>query len=571
MTGKYFNLLFLCALPLLASGSSLSPYESGRPFVPRNRIDELQLENLSKHAIMPARDCSDAVFLRRSFIDLAGKTPSLSETRSFLNDPDPEKRSKLIDKILDSEEFALYWTLKWGDILKIKSEFPINLWPNAVQAYNNLIWNAIRSEMPYDRFAELLLVSSGSNFRDPQINFYRASQDKSAKGLAKCAALTFMGTRLEKWPDEKRTDIEKFFSRVAFKKNDEWKEEILITNPELSGEISAKMPDGAKIQIEAGEDPRKDFAEWLIRGGGRKVFAQTAANRIWFWLFGRGIVHEADDFIPDESDWSESQSFFSGIFGSRPFSMSGNPPVNPELLNYLAEEFSQNGYDFKKILRLIANSATYQQSCIASIPDSALAEKYFAVYMMRRIDAEILADTLSDLAGERPQYMSVIPEPFTYVPKEARTIALNDGSISSSFLETFGRAARDSGLLSERSNEMTYSQRLFLLNSQVIHNKVCNPPELTTILKESEGNPEKIIGDIYLLTLSRPPSDEELWAVVDNFAEQVKAGTSPEAKNKKNENKKKADIKKRRFKDMKFACRQLIWTLINTKEFIYKR
>ena len=246
----------------------------------------------------------------------------------------------------------------------------------------------------------------------------------------------------------------------------------------------------------------------------------------------------------------------------------GNPPCNSELLDFLAGEFIKSGYDFKALLGLIANSATYQQSCIPS-SDLAQAEKYFAVYPVRRLDAEVLADALTYLSETSPKYVSVIPEPFTYVPEEQATIALDDGSISSSFLENFGRPARDTGYLMERNNETTYSQRLFMLNSSVIQNKVSNTPFLKTILKDSKGDAEAVVNRIYLLILSRYPTVAEYETVLQNYAEadltkpQVvppdKKGATP-AENKK----------RRQLKNVNYACKQLIWALVNSKEFLFR-
>ncbi|MFA6292874.1 MAG: DUF1553 domain-containing protein [Victivallales bacterium] len=462
-------LLIISLFPALASAlnaeDNSSPYENGKFFFPNGKIDEFQLANLKKLGIRPAKISSDGTFLRRVYVDLIGTLPTMEETSNFLADKSLYKRQKLIESLLARDEFPTYWSLKWGDTLRIKSEFPINLWPNAVQAYSHWVWNAVQTNMPYDKFACELLTSSGSNFRDPPANFFRATEDRSPCGLAKVAVLTFLGSRLQDWPEADRKEMEKLFSRISYKKTDEWKEEIVILNPEPFEKFSVKMPDGTEISIPAGADPRKAFADWLT-GSGKKLFAQAAVNRAWFWLFGRGIVHEPDNFILYNSNQVASSGASPGNAGG---ANAGNLPCNPKLLDYLAEEFIRSGYDFKALVKLIVNSATYQQSCIPS-SDIAEAEKYFAVYPVRRLDAEVLADALSYLSGTSPQYISVIPEPFTYIPQEQATIALEDGSISSAFLENFGRPARDTGYLMERNNETTYTQRLFMLNSPVIQN-----------------------------------------------------------------------------------------------------
>ncbi len=541
-----------------------SPYENGESFVPNGKIDELKLENLKKLSLNPAKMSSDSAFLRRVYVDLIGTLPTMEEAANFLSDKSADKRPKLIAALLERDEFSIYWSLKWGDILRVKSEFPINLWPNAVQAYSHWIRNAVRTNMPYDKFARELLTSSGSNFRDPPANFYRATEDRSPFGLAKVAIQAFLGSRLKDWPESERKEIEKLFSRVSYKKTSEWKEEIVILNPEPVEKISVKMPDGTAISVPPGTDPRRAFADWLT-GAGKKWFAQAAVNRAWFWLFGRGIVHEPDNFVLQRDS---SVSWFNGLLGNTKKTNMGNPPCNPELLDFLAEEFIKSGYDFKALLRLIANSATYQQSCIPS-SDLAQAEKYFAVYPVRRLDAEVLADALTYLSETSPKYMSVIPEPFTYIPEEQATIALDDGSISSSFLENFGRPARDTGYLMERNNVTTYSQRLFLLNSSVIQNKVTNTPFLKTILKDSKGDAEAVVNRIYLLILSRYPTEKEYETVLQNYAEADL--TKPQVASPDKKGVAPAENKKRRqLKNVNYACKQLIWALVNSKEFLFR-
>lgn len=188
----------------------------------------------------------------------------------------------------------------------------------------------------------------------------------------------------------------------------------------------------------------------------------------------------------------------------------------------------------------------------------------FAAYPVRRLDAEVLADALSYLAADYPEYMSMIPEPFTFLPKGTRTIAIYDGSISSSFLETFGRPARDTGYLMERNNDSTYSQRLFLLNSTIIQNHVTGTPFLKEILQAPGRTPEDIVNRIYLLILSRYPTPEEYEMVMVNYGQEI-----PQ-KPKKNGKDQGENRKKYRFGNANFACRQLIWALVNSKEFLFK-
>ena len=295
---------------------------------------------------------------------------------------------------------------------------------------------ALRENKPYDAFVRELLTSSGSNFRVPPVNFYRAIQGHEPAAIAEAVALTWMGTRFEHWPEAQRDGMAAFFSRIAYKPTAEWKEEIVCLDPAPADALEAVFPGGVAVTIPPATDPRQVFADWLITDD-NPWFARNIVNRIWAWLLGRGIIHEPDDLRPD------------------------NPPVNPELLAYLEKELATAHYDLRHLYRLILNSSTYQQSSIPQT-DQPDAESLFAQYAVRRLDAEVLIDALTAIFGGGEGYSSPIPEPFTFIPDTQRTIALADGSITSAFLEMFGRPARDTGYESERNNQPTDAQRLHL-------------------------------------------------------------------------------------------------------------
>ncbi|MCM8820395.1 MAG: DUF1549 and DUF1553 domain-containing protein [Candidatus Omnitrophica bacterium] len=494
------------------------PYETDKWPIPETEIDRFVLIGLNKNGIEPANPCSDEVFIRRVYLDVIGTKPEPEEVKRFLDDKNPDKRKLLIDKLLDSDTFADYWSLKWCDILRVKAEFPINLWPNAVQAYHNWIRDAIKENIPYDRFARELLTSSGSNFRVPPVNFYRAVQGRTPFSIASAVALTFMGTRLENWDEKRKKDMADFFSRIAYKKTDEWKEEIVYLNPAFSEEIIAVLPDGKRVKIPQDTDPRIVFTDWLVKDD-NPYFAKNIVNRIWSWLIGIGIIDPADDIRKD------------------------NPPSNPELLEYLERQLIKNHYDLKHIYRLILNSRTYQQSFIpkSAHPDG---ERYFAYYPVRRLEAEVLLDIFCKIGGTGEEYVSPIPEPFTFIPRYQRNILLADGSITNSFLEIFGRPSRDTGLESERNNKITDSQQMYLLNSSELWRKIQSSANLRRIPVLSKNNPEETIRNIYLFLLSRYPVEEEIEKVKGYLQ---KGGIS-----------------------LKDGVDDIAWTLINTKEFLYR-
>ncbi|MCA9137355.1 MAG: DUF1553 domain-containing protein [Planctomycetales bacterium] len=465
-----------------------SIFESPDPVHGNNDVDDAVFRDLFAEGIEPAKGCSDATFLRRVYLDAIGTLPTVYETKQFLNNHSESKRRDLIDSLLQRPEFADYWAMKWCDVLRVKAEFPINLWPGAAQAYHHWVHSAIKNNLPFDEFARELLTSSGSNFRTPQVNFYRALQSKEPEAIASAVALTFLCERTEGWPETRIDGMARFFSKIGYKPTGEWKEEIVYFD-RLGAEgedyraLTAVYPSGVEVQIPAETDPRQVFAAWLTHKK-NPWFARAAANRVWFWLVGRGIVHPPDDVRSD------------------------NPPSNLELLNTLAEELIESGYDMKHLYRLILNSSAYQLSCLPPTDDTRAAD-HFAFYPIQRLDAEVLIDAICQITETREVYMSIIPEPFTFLPDQQRAIALPDGSITSSFLEMFGRPARDTGMESERNNRLTARQALHLLNSNHIQNKINRGPGIEELIRQGRDAWDTT-ELLYLAILSRQPSEEEL-------------------------------------------------------------
>ena len=502
-------------LPELAA----APFETNVPAASDNPIDALVFPHLIKLGLTPALPCSDAVFVRRAFIDVIGTLPTAAEARAFLQDRDSGKRAALIERLLNREEFADYWATKWSDLLRIKAEFPVNLWPNAAQAYHRWVRSAIRDNLPYDRFARELLTASGSNFRVGPVNFYRTTATREPEAIAASVALTLMGTRVEHWTEQRLSAMAMCFRYLSFKSTGEWKEEIVFFDPAkfpTGGRAAAIFPDGTVAHLTSDHDPREAFAAWLITPT-NPWFTRAIANRVWSWLLGRGIIHEPDDIRPD------------------------NLAVMPELLGLLERELINARYDLKQLMRLILASRVYQLSSVARTehPD---AVKYFAQYPLRRLDAEVLIDALNQITGTHEKYGSAIPEPFTFIPEEQRAIGLPDGSITSSFLEMFGRPSRDTGLERERINSITASQRLHLLNSTHVQRKLEQGPKLQALLRARVPAREKV-GSIYLTILSRFPTDEE-----QRLAAAHLAATS----------------------DQRSAALDLSWALINSAEFLHR-
>ena len=517
------NFWRLACLLLAITGKALAatPFESPAALTPQNKIDELVFARLDELHIAPAQLCSDPVFLRRVSLDVTGTLPTATEAQQFILDRNPDKRRVLIDRLLARDEYADYLAMKWGDLLRIKAEFPINLWPNAAQSYHRWVHDAIRDNVPVDKFARELLTASGSNFENPPVNFYRAMQNRTPAGIAQTVALTFLGQRAEHWPTNELAHLTVFFANVGYKTTAEWKEEIVFFNPAstnagaLNGSpLAAVLPDGSTLKLSPDTDPRVMFADWLVKD---PQFAKNIINRAWSWLVGRGIVQEPDDFRLD------------------------NPPSNPMLLASLEKEFVSSGYDFKQLYRLILNSKTYQ---LAAIPQSSkpAAAANFAYYPLRRLDAEVLIDALDQITGANEKYSSAIPEPYTFIPDNLRSIALPDGSITSGFLEMFGRPSRDTGLESERNNRITAAQKLCLLNSSLMQKKI-ESSRMIEFQTSSNRAPADIATGMYLGILSRFPTAAEIKTTQDYFQ---------------------SGIGKRQ------AAVDVAWALMNSTEFLYR-
>lgn len=502
--------------PLRAERSPTGPGPSGRVEEPVTAVDREVERHLRRRGLALAPIAADSVFLRRVSLDLAGTLPAIADTRAFLADTSPGRRAALVDRLLASDEFADYWAMKWSDALRVKSEYPINLWPNAVQAYHRWIRTSVRDNVPFDQFVHALLTASGSNVRVPPVNFYRAVQNRAPAGLAQAVALTFLGMRSERWSEERQGGFAAFFSRVGYKSTSEWKEEVVFFDRAKTASALAVLPDGTKVALPADRDPRLVFADWL-RTSGRPWLARALANRLWFWLLGHGIVHEPDDLRPD------------------------NPPAEAALLDLLARELEASGFDVRHAIRLIVSSRTYQQATDAAETTSA-ARPAFATYQIRLLDAEVLADALCQITGLPEHYTSAIPEPFTFTPMGQRAIALADGSISSTLLDTFGRSPRDTGLLLERQRAPTTAERLYLLNSSHIQTKIAAGPALQPFARPARPL-QQAVSDLYLTILTRPPSEREVRSALAH------AAAAP---------------------DRRAAVSDVVWALVNSVEFLYR-
>lgn len=517
------------------------------PKVPAaNRIDEICLAQQRRLGIPPSGVSSDPVFLRRIYLDTIGRLPQPEEARAFLGDKSTDKRARLADRLMARDEYADFWALKWGDLLRIKSEYPVRLWPKAVQTYYRWLHESIAADKPYDRFVTELLTSSGSAFRSGPANYYRAVTEHTPETFAETTALLFMGTRLacarchahptENWSRSDILGMAAFFSGVKFKSTQEWKEEVVcldneatfrdavskqIVAPKLLDVVpDAKSPDKSSPDITTmlQGDKRKQLAQWLTSPQ-NPWFARALANRIWFWLMGRGLVNEPDDMRPT------------------------NPAANPQLLDYLAKYLVQHNYDMKALTRLILTSRTYQLSAVPTKWNSGDADQ-FSHYAEKRLSAEQMLDAICQVTGSSEPFSSIIPEPFTHLPKGFRSAQIADGSIETPFLSLFGRPPRNSPYESERCARMSLQQEMVMVSSDQIESKIGAGTRAKRLAESGKPDAE-IVDELYLASLARYPSRQEKQTALGYLARDPKKRTE--------------------------SIQDLIWAIMNTAEFLYIR
>ncbi len=411
--------------------------------------------------------CSDEVFLRRAYLAVTGSLPTAQTCERFLDDDNFNKRERLVSRLVNSELSFKYMQMHWGDILRIKSEFPSNLWPNGVQVYNRWIYEQLMNNVPYDKMVRELLLSEGSNFRSPAVNFYRGFQQRTPENFYKNINLLFLGNR------DCRDNGHLCFSQVRFKSTKEWKEEIIYLDYHKKVYYTQiELEDGTTLTPQQDSDWREVYVNWLTSSRNRR-FAEVMVNRMWYWIFGRGIVHEPDD-------WRED-----------------NRPSDPQLLAELTDYFISSKFDMRKLLKKILLTDEFESEAAPA-----------GYYTPQRLPAEVIVDALATVTGIWDTYSSRVPEPFTFYPPRTRATHLGDATVSSTELELFGKVSRDVSLEAQRNNEISSRQLLYLMNSSVLEQRIGKSGVLKKIC---EQNPtlEQLTDAITLRVLSRRATDSE--------------------------------------------------------------
>ena len=495
--------------------------------LPRNNfIDDLAITEWQRLGLFPSEGCSDAEFLRRASLDAIGRLPTPTEARAFLDDTDPRKRERLIDRLLEDPAYADFWAAKWADLLRpnpdrvgIKSVYILDQW----------LREAFRRNLPMDRFASEVIAAQGSTHRDGPTVVYRDRREPAE--LTTIFSQIFLGVRLEcarchNHPNEKWS-LSDFYSMAAYfgsvqRKGDGVSPPIsggtefffpgdkgAVKHPVTGAAMTAKPPDGPAAVLVARADSRAVLAQWLVEPE-NPFFARAMVNRVWGELFGRGLVEPVDDF------------------------RTSNPPVHAPLLEALARHFAKQGFDQKKLLRTLMQSRLYQAS---SVPHAANAAdgKQFSRSLRRPMAAEVLLDAVSDLTA--------VPEDFSAIMPGARAVEMWSYKIDSDFLNAFGRPNSSSDPPCERNGRGTIVQSLHLMHAERLSTKIAHERGRARRLAEGNRPVAEVAEELYLAAYSRRPTAEELKAVEVYFA-------------------KHADRRKE-------AVEDLMWALVNSAEFIF--
>ena len=484
-----------------------------------NYIDTLVNQKLNKLRIAPSEVCTDEIFLRRIYLDLVGLLPSGEEYARFMSSSDPEKRNKLIDELIDRKEFTEIWVAKWAEWLMMRSTNVISY--KAMLLYYNWLSEQVAGNVRLDRMVQQLLGANGGTFKVPATNYYQAETDTLK--VAENVAQVFMGMRIQcaqchnhpfdRWTQDDYYGFAAFFSQVGRKGGEDYRETIIFNagggevKHIVDGRVMQPKFLGGGLADTNGKDRRIVLANWLASPQ-NPYFASNFANRVWSHFFGLGIIEPVDDV------------------------RISNPASNPELLQELAAKFTSYDYDFKRLVRDICRSNTYQRSTQRNESNDS-DELNFAHSNLRRIKAESVLDCLSQVTNTKDKFRGL--------PLGARATQIADGTTNTYFLTTFGRATRETVCSCEVKMEPTLSQALHLLNGETTNEKIRQGGVIDALLNQ-KLEPLQIVEQLYVICFSRKPTTVELDPLRPLFAE----GSN-----------------------VKQNLEDIFWALLNSREFIF--
>jgi len=463
----------------------------------KNVVDTHVFAKLKRLRIQPSQTVDDRLFLRRAYLDAVGRLPTPDESRAFFADNDPEKRDKLVDRILGLPEFADFWALKWADLLRNEEK---TMGAKGSWVFQRWLRDAFDRDLPLDEFARQILTAKGSTWTNPAASFYRTNRDPMT--TAETVGQVFLGIRLQcarchnhpfdVWTQDDYFGLSAYFANVSRKtinnvqadkldKHEINGDEMIFLSgqpsmkqPRSGVSLAPKPPNGPRPELGSDPDARDDLASWLTRDS--RQFRLNLANRVWFHLMGRGVVEPVDDF------------------------RDSNPPSIPALLDALTNELESHGMRLRPLVALIMKSQTYQAS---SIPNESNRddEANFARGTVRLLPAEVLLDAISQALGK--------PRSFTQAPAGLHAVQLPGVSLNESFLKTFGKPERLLTCECERSESTTLAQAFQLINGEVVRKGLEAEDNRVGRLLKSGASDETVLNELYLAALCREPTPRE--------------------------------------------------------------
>lgn len=471
-----------------------------------NKIDELVAAKLKRMKIAPSELCSDLEYLRRVQIDLTGLPPTADDVRAFVRDgrDSRTKREALVDKLIGSADYVEHWTNKWADLLQVNRKFLGN---EGAAAFRTWIRNEIDKNTPYDEFARKILTATGSNKENPAASYWKILRD--APSAMENTTHLFLGIRFncnkchdhpfERWTQDQYYQTAAYFAQFSLQEDPMAKGQKIggtavvaakplyeIVSDRTTGEIKhdrtgaetpPKFPYPAGTKVDQKAPRRTAMASWLTSSD-NTYFARSYANRVWGYLLGIGLIEPIDDI------------------------RAGNPPTNPELLDYLTQEFLNSNFDVRKLQRLIVTSRTYQLSVAANRWNEDDKTNYSHA-LARRLPAEAIYDAMVRATGSSGK-----------LPGGIRAAALPDSGVdlSSGFLAATGRPVRESACECERTSGLQMGPVMALINGQDIGDMIADPKNDIAKLVKDQKDDAKMVEELFLRILNRPAQPKEIEA-----------------------------------------------------------
>jgi hypothetical protein len=496
-------------------------FEFPRDLKAHNYIDDLVHTKLKKLRIRPSELCDDTTFLRRAYLDITGTLPPPGELKRFLAETSPAKREHLVESLINRPEFADIWVMKFAELLQIRSRND-QFSSKSALAYFNWLRDQMLANVPVDQIVRELLTTSGSTLTEPAANYFQVTTDTLK--LAENTAQAFMGMRIQcaqchnhpfdRWTMNDYYSFANFFPQVGRKQGEDPREYVVYDRTDgdvkhlVTGKpLPPKFLGAEQPSIPKGQSRREVLARWLASPD-NPHFAQNLANIVWAHFLGRGIIDPVDDV------------------------RISNPASNPELLAALGTKFTSYGYDFKRLVRDICNSRTYQLSTRANETNEG-DDHNFARAAIRRLRAEVLLDCINQVTETQNK--------FAGLPRGARAVQIPDGATSGYFLTTFGRASRETVCSCEVKMDPNLSQALHLLNGATVDGKIKEGGVIRALQKSGKKR-EEILDELYLRTLNRPPNEAERARLTSFFGDP---------------------------KSDEQVLTDLFWSLLNAKEFVF--